>query len=173
MRTGASVGGRVTRRGPGARVAMVGGVCAVVAVGLSGCIAPSGFETVGRTGVMSVEGDLAVVWDSCGEEAVASVVMHADREGLADDEENPLVGSWQMGDRSRQDKLFVPSAADDPPQLDPARGYIVQAIPAGEIENLPGVHFTLDQVAQLGPQDVLLGAEDGSIVGTWEDLTDC
>ena len=55
----------------------------------AGCIAPGGFETVGRTGVVSVEGDLGVVWDSCGEDEVTSVVMHADREGLADDEENP------------------------------------------------------------------------------------
>ena len=115
----------------------------------AGCIAPGGFETVGRTGVVSVEGDLAVVWDSCGEEEVTSVVMHANREGLADDEENPEVGRWEMGERNREEKVFVPSAADDAPQLDPSRGYIVQALPAGEVENLPGVHLTLDDVAAL------------------------
>src|SRR5690606_27359746 len=126
-------------------------------LGLTACIAPSGFETVGRTGVVSVEGDLAVVWDSCGEE-VTSVVIHADREGLAADEEHPEVGRWETGERNREEKVFVPSAADDAPRLDPARGYIVQALPAGEVENLPGVHFTLDDVASLSPGEVLIGA---------------
>ncbi|WP_134772747.1 hypothetical protein [Ornithinimicrobium flavum] len=150
-----------------------GMTCLVLSLGLTGCIAPSGFETVGRTGVASVEGDLAVVWDSCGEEEIRSVVIHADREGLADDEENPEVGRWEMGERNREEKVFVPSAADDPPQLDPSRGYIVQALPAGEVENLPAVHFTLDEVAGLGPGEVLIGAEDGSVVGTMDDLADC
>ena len=139
----------------------------------AGCIAPGGFETVGRTGVVSVEGDLGVVWDSCGEDEVTSVVVHADREGLADDEENPEVGRWDLGERNREEQVFVPSAADQPPQLDPARGYIVQADPEGDVENLPGVHFTLEDVAGLEPGEVLIGAEDGSFVGTWEDLADC
>lgn len=148
-------------------------IVGVVGLGVSGCIAPSGFETVGRTGVMSAEGDVAVVWDTCGEEDVLSVVIHQDREGLAADEENPRVGEWELGERNREEGLLVLSAADDPPQLDPSRGYIAQALPAGDVENLPGVHFTPAQVAGLGPDEVLVGAEDGSFVGSWEDLADC
>ena len=150
-----------------------GAVALAVGALVSGCIAPSGFETVGRTGVVSVEGDLAVVWDSCGEEDVAVVVLHHDRVGLAPEEENPLVGTWELGERNQEEKVFVPGAADDPPQFDPAQGYIVRAVPEGGVENLPGVHFTLDDVARLAPGEVLLGAEDGSVVGAWEDLADC
>ncbi|MFK5645784.1 hypothetical protein ACI3ET_04600 [Ornithinimicrobium sp. LYQ121] len=102
-----------------------------VGLGVSACIAPSGFETVGRTGVTSVDGELAIVWDSCGEDEVRSVELHQDREGLADDEENPRVGEWELGDRDREQKLLVLAATDDPPQLDPARGYVAQAVPAG------------------------------------------
>lgn len=144
-----------------------------VGLGVSACIAPSGFETVGRTGVTSVDGELAIVWDSCGEDEVRSVELHQDREGLADDEENPRVGEWELGDRDREQKLLVLGATDDPPQLDPARGYVAQAVPAGDVENLPGVHFTPARVAALGPDEVLVGAVDGSVVGTWDDLADC
>ena len=133
------------------RRAAAGMTCLVLSLGLTGCVAPGDFEIVGRTGVTSVEGDLAVVWDSCGEVEVRSVDMVADREGLADDEENPEVGSWEMGER----------------------GYIVEAHPAGSRETMPGVHFTIDDVAALGPGEVLIGAEDGNFVGTMEDLADC
>ncbi len=167
-RSGGTWSGRVQARGD-----VVAAVGVTVALGVSACIAPSGFETVGRTGVVSVDGDLAVVWDSCGDEDVAAVVMHGDRRGLDPDEENPIIGTWEMGERNREEQAFVPGAADDPPQLDPAKGYIVQALPEGGVENLPGVHFTLEDVAGLEPGEVLVGAEDGSFVGTWEDLTDC
>lgn len=38
---------------------------------------------------------------------------------------------------------------------------------------MPGVHFTLDDVAALSPGEILIGAEDGNFVGTMEDLADC
>lgn len=73
--------------------------------GLTGCIALSDLAMVGRTGVVCVEGDLAIVWDSCREAEVRSVVMVTDREELADDEENPEVGRWEMGERNREEKI--------------------------------------------------------------------
>ena len=146
-----------------------------VAVLFAGACAPGDEpEMVGRTGVTSLDGDLMVVWDSCGEDDIATVsIRQAEGDGAADPDAGTLVGEWETGQRNREEKVLAPETFDDPPTLEEGRGYVASAEPADSTEQLSPVEFTVDQVADLSRDEVLIGDLDDRVVGDLRDLADC
>lgn len=143
-----------------------GWIAAAVLV-VTACSGAQDAEEVGRTGVASAEGELVVVWGSCGDSDVASVALwEGDIDGT------PL-GEWSTGERNRQESLLVPAAFDDPPQLEDGRSYVARARTADDAEELAPVTFTPEAVAELAPGEVVLGDDPGADPGTLEDLSTC
>ncbi|MFK5584226.1 hypothetical protein [Serinicoccus sp. LYQ131] len=148
-------------------------VLGLVILGISACSAAGEQATVGYTGVASAEGELIIVWDGCGEEEIGSVAIWRADEEASGDADRSLVGEWELGQRNLEEKLLAPSAVTDPPALEPGLDYWAAAVPAGDTENLSAVQFSLDEVAELVPGEVLLGPETDRVVGQLGDSADC
>ena len=146
----------------------------MAALVVSACAGADEPETVGRTGVTSLDGDLMVVWDSCGEDDIATgSIRQAESDGAAEDDAGALVGEWETGQRTREEKVLAPEAFDDAPTLEEGRGYVASAEPADSTEQLSPVEFTVDEVADLSRDEVLIGDQDDRVVGDLRDLADC
>lgn len=138
-----------------------------VAVLVSGCYGVPE-QVDGGYGVgAGTSGAPEVHFISCGS-AVVAVNVATDREGLAPEEENPVVGRWTLQPATQEGSLDLGTQPPDEPGpgFGPGTTYLLD-LELAEDELLPGggLAFTLEDLAGLGPDEVL---SSGGVRGAGE-----
>ncbi|GGK67779.1 hypothetical protein [Ornithinimicrobium pekingense] len=141
------------RRRSGGRGTMVVVLAATAGTALTGCIAPD-VEVIGAIGVMVDEESRPVLVVEPCDGAAVHVDLHHDRQGLADDEENEQVGSWDATAPVEGTSELVLHAPSDPwdgegVEISPDRGYIATGQGQGETDVLSQVAFRGSDLAAM------------------------
>lgn len=143
-----------------------------VALCLAGCMSyPDQVE--GGVGIgLGVDGQPVVHFTSCGSPVVEVVVLQG-REGLAEDEENAVVGEWRLDRPAIQGFLDLANTAAEEQFLgfDDGVTYLVDVRLEDDNARLAGAEFELADLDALGT-DQVLAAED-RVVTVHELAGDC
>lgn len=154
------------RMGSSTWAGMVAGAV-VVAVGLSGCIAPD-VEVIGALGVTVDEQARPVIVVEACDGAAQGVHLSFDREGLTPERENEEVASWTASSPVRGSSELSPHAPLAPWQgesvvLQPDRGYVATGGGEGEGEVLSQVAFHGSDLAGMDPDSVYANDPDPDV----------
>ncbi|MBM0125443.1 hypothetical protein [Pimelobacter simplex] len=154
------------------RAALLALSVAPVATTLAACGNAVDADVIGTAAVtVASDGRPVAVVRVCGGE-VDTIRLMGDRTGLAEDEPNPVVGTWRVpAGRDGTFDLVLGAAGTgwQGPQelaLDERRRYVLIAVDSGEDAETTQVSFTPDQLASLAPDQVVVG--DGEVVARTE-----
>jgi hypothetical protein len=142
-----------------------------VALAVAGCGMAYPDQVEGGVGVgVGDHGQPVVHFLSCGSPVVGVIVLQG-REGLDDDEENPIVGEWVIDPPATQGFLDLESARPtDYLGLEKGQTYLVEVLVQQEDARLAGTEVELGEIEALGPDQVLTA--DGRVVAP-DELADC
>ncbi|MDQ6526777.1 hypothetical protein RB608_24355 [Nocardioides sp. LHD-245] len=132
-------------------------------VSLTACGNAVTTEIVGTVGITVDAEDHPLVLVRVCEGRIDTIEVHGDRAGLAEDEANPILGSWHAETgRDGLVELALGAANDgwsgpDDLSLADGRTYVVTADDSGEDAEATQVSFTTAQLAALTPDQVIVG----------------
>lgn len=134
---------------------------------LSACGNAVDADIIGTTAVaVGADGRPVAVVRACGGE-LDTIQLLGDRTGLADDEPNPVLGTWRATSGHEGTVELVLGGTNDgwsgPEELalEVGRTYVLTALDGDQDAEATQVSFTPDQLASLTPDEVIVG--DGTV----------